>query len=364
MPAEYDHGGGADRDGAGGAPSRSRGGGSSPSTRCSRTWRPAGSLSIEPAEHCRSSSAQFAEELDLDVAVDMIWRTPCSTGGCTAAGRFATEHADLVVTTARNGLRPRRESEGAARNQLPEVNSCWISAGGQRPVVQVDLVDGAVEEVDRVAAELAPADDGVAGRGGLRQAGAGGAGQLAVDVEPQLALDRVADADEVVPLARPRAWPAPGPGRRRSSSRSAGRRRSTAGRSRCWSAPSWLTTVWNAPSALSSLTHAAADVVRRRVQHRRAGVEELADRRAATPGRCARSTNGGPADHGGVVRPGCVRRRAELVERPEARRRSGPGVPGGGCGTLPPEPSAGRDDLLVDRPDLLAGPSSRPAGRR
>src|SRR5947207_301089 len=61
---------------------------------------------------------------------------------------------------------------------------------GEGSVVEMDLVDRAIEEVDRIAAVLAAADDRVAA-GRLAQADGPGRRELAVDVELQGARGRV-----------------------------------------------------------------------------------------------------------------------------------------------------------------------------
>ncbi|WP_433350144.1 TetR/AcrR family transcriptional regulator [Micromonospora sp. CA-111912] len=52
-------------------------------------------------------AGQLAEDLDLDVAVEMIWG-PLLNRWLHRSGPLTPEYADRVVTTALNGLRPRR----------------------------------------------------------------------------------------------------------------------------------------------------------------------------------------------------------------------------------------------------------------
>ncbi|MFG1837896.1 TetR/AcrR family transcriptional regulator [Micromonospora sp. NPDC049175] len=52
-------------------------------------------------------AGQLAEDIDLDVAVDLIWG-PLFSRWSQRSGPLTAEYADLVVTTALNGLRPRR----------------------------------------------------------------------------------------------------------------------------------------------------------------------------------------------------------------------------------------------------------------
>ncbi len=103
-----------------------------------------------------------------------------------------------------------------------------------------------------------PPDHGVAGRGRVEAAGGLTATSGAVDVQPQLALDRVPDAGQVVPLTRVRLRRRERRGRRRSSSRTAGPAPEYCRKNALSRSPSWLTTVWNPPSALSSFTQAVA----------------------------------------------------------------------------------------------------------
>jgi AcrR family transcriptional regulator len=51
-------------------------------------------------------AGQLADDLDLDVAVDMIWG-PVLNRWLHHGGPLTTEYTDRVVTTALNGLRPR-----------------------------------------------------------------------------------------------------------------------------------------------------------------------------------------------------------------------------------------------------------------
>ncbi|GIF01426.1 hypothetical protein Ari01nite_88900 [Paractinoplanes rishiriensis] len=51
-------------------------------------------------------AGQLAEDLDLDVAVEMIWG-PLLNRWLHRTGPLTTEYIDRVVTTALNGLRPR-----------------------------------------------------------------------------------------------------------------------------------------------------------------------------------------------------------------------------------------------------------------
>ena len=103
----------------------------------------------------------------------------------------------------RNGCHPPRKAGASERRTATTGRGVELLdlAGGQRAVVQMHLVDRAVEVVDLVAAVLASADHRVAGGGGLGRARARGAGRRAVHVQSQLALDGVADADQVVPPA-------------------------------------------------------------------------------------------------------------------------------------------------------------------
>jgi hypothetical protein len=55
-------------------------------------------------------AGQLAEDIDLDVAVDLIWG-PILNRWLHRRGPLTVEYADLVVTTALNGLRPRRSGE-------------------------------------------------------------------------------------------------------------------------------------------------------------------------------------------------------------------------------------------------------------
>jgi hypothetical protein len=57
-------------------------------------------------------AGQLAEDLDLDVAVDMIWG-PVLNRWLQRGGPLTAEYTDLVVATALNGLRPRRTAEVA-----------------------------------------------------------------------------------------------------------------------------------------------------------------------------------------------------------------------------------------------------------
>ncbi|MFE9203258.1 TetR/AcrR family transcriptional regulator [Micromonospora sp. NPDC007230] len=52
-------------------------------------------------------AGQLAEDLDLDVAVEMIWG-PVLNRWLQRSGPLTAEYADRVVATALNGLRPRR----------------------------------------------------------------------------------------------------------------------------------------------------------------------------------------------------------------------------------------------------------------
>ncbi|MFJ2081833.1 TetR/AcrR family transcriptional regulator [Micromonospora chokoriensis] len=52
-------------------------------------------------------AGQLADDLDLDVAVDLIWG-PVLNRWLYRSGPLTTEYADRVVTTALDGLRPRR----------------------------------------------------------------------------------------------------------------------------------------------------------------------------------------------------------------------------------------------------------------
>ncbi|MEU5902812.1 TetR/AcrR family transcriptional regulator [Micromonospora sp. NPDC047527] len=52
-------------------------------------------------------AGQLAEDLDLDVAVEMIWG-PLLNRWLHRGGPLTAEYADRVVTTALNGLRPRQ----------------------------------------------------------------------------------------------------------------------------------------------------------------------------------------------------------------------------------------------------------------
>jgi hypothetical protein len=52
-------------------------------------------------------AGQLAEDLDLDVAVDMLWG-PLLNRWLQRSGALTPEYADSIVETALNGLRPRR----------------------------------------------------------------------------------------------------------------------------------------------------------------------------------------------------------------------------------------------------------------
>ncbi|MFF0308917.1 TetR/AcrR family transcriptional regulator [Streptosporangium sp. NPDC004379] len=52
-------------------------------------------------------AGQLADDLDLDVAVDMLWG-PLLNRWLQRGGALTTEYADSVVETALNGLRPRQ----------------------------------------------------------------------------------------------------------------------------------------------------------------------------------------------------------------------------------------------------------------
>lgn len=55
-------------------------------------------------------AGQIADDVDLGVAVDMIWG-PVLNRWLHRSGPLTAEYADLVVATALNGLRPRRSGE-------------------------------------------------------------------------------------------------------------------------------------------------------------------------------------------------------------------------------------------------------------
>ncbi|MEU5964466.1 TetR/AcrR family transcriptional regulator [Micromonospora parva] len=55
-------------------------------------------------------AGQIADDVDLDVAVDLIWG-PLLSRWLHRSGPLTAEYADLVVSTALNGLRPRRSDE-------------------------------------------------------------------------------------------------------------------------------------------------------------------------------------------------------------------------------------------------------------
>ncbi|WP_328418632.1 TetR/AcrR family transcriptional regulator [Micromonospora sp. NBC_00389] len=55
-------------------------------------------------------AGQLAEDLDLDVAVEMIWG-PLLNRWLQRSGPLTAEYADRVVTTALNGLRPRQSDD-------------------------------------------------------------------------------------------------------------------------------------------------------------------------------------------------------------------------------------------------------------
>lgn len=55
-------------------------------------------------------AGQIADDVDLDVAVDLIWG-PLFSRWLQRSGPLTAEYADRVVGTALNGLRPRRSGE-------------------------------------------------------------------------------------------------------------------------------------------------------------------------------------------------------------------------------------------------------------
>ncbi|MFC0505163.1 TetR/AcrR family transcriptional regulator [Micromonospora costi] len=69
---------------------------------------------LKEAKRQRLRSAQqaghLAEDLDLDVAVEMIWG-PLLNRWLQRSGPLTAEYADRIVTTALHGLRPRRSGE-------------------------------------------------------------------------------------------------------------------------------------------------------------------------------------------------------------------------------------------------------------
>ncbi|MGC4836992.1 TetR/AcrR family transcriptional regulator [Micromonospora vinacea] len=71
-----------------------------------------GPLKEAKRERLRSAqrAGQIADDVDLGVAVDMIWG-PVLNRWLQRSGPLTAEYADLVVATALNGLRPRRSNE-------------------------------------------------------------------------------------------------------------------------------------------------------------------------------------------------------------------------------------------------------------
>ncbi|GAA3392403.1 TetR/AcrR family transcriptional regulator [Cryptosporangium minutisporangium] len=59
-------------------------------------------------------AGQLADDLDLDVAMDLIWG-PLLNRWLQRTGPLTAEYADRVVTTSLNGLRPRSPEGGSAR---------------------------------------------------------------------------------------------------------------------------------------------------------------------------------------------------------------------------------------------------------
>src|SRR5882757_9116486 len=116
----------------------------------------------------------------------------------------ARKRLGAVISTRIAVLRRPRTSRAAPEPSAPRGVQGSHLRRVERAVEQVDLVNGPVEVVHLVAAELGPTDHGVPGRGRVQAAGVLGGGKFAVDIEPQLPLRGIPYAGQVVPLTRDR----------------------------------------------------------------------------------------------------------------------------------------------------------------